>query len=346
MIGYGRAKAEYNFWPEDFPRLESTADCARAYGELRLAGAVPDREARERLMESPQCLDADRVLHDTGMADSGKGKLSRPVECLRQLDPGAFTERQETGDCVSHGLRNCGDLTRACDIVILKQPEIWIARGATENLYGARGWSGQGANCSTLANYAHKQGGFLVRKNYQDLGIDLSQYNAVIGDRWGGRGVPAAVTAEGAKHQLRYLARVQTWEQARDFAANGYGLFWCAGIAYSEDRDANGVAGRTRGGWSHSQAMGLIFDDTDWAHQNYDGPLIGIAQSWGAGFASGGWNTERYGAAHGSLSLLRVSVLNEVLRNGDVWALGDFNGFEKRIDRLPDWGATEYLGTS
>lgn len=344
MIGYGRAKAEYNFWPEDFPLLESTADCVRAYGELRLAGAVPDPAAREKLMASSRCLDADAVLHAAGMADSGKGILSRSVDCLRSLDRGMYTERQETGDCVSHGLRNCGDLTRACEIIVQKQQEDWVSRGATEALYGARGWSGQGANCSTLADWAHEQGGWLVRKNYADLGVDLTEYSPDIGIRWGGRGVPNDVTAEAAKHSMRYLSRVKAWEQARDFAANGYGLFWCAGIAYSEQRDENGVAQRTRGGWSHSQAVGMIFDDSPWAHEHYGEALFGIAQSWGDGFASGGWNVERYGPEHGSVSLLKVSVLNEVLRNGDVWAVGDFDGFKKKIDKLQDWGAADYLG--
>lgn len=333
----------HSWWPEGF-ELRSTEDCVRAYGELRLAGAIPDREAMEELEASEYCLDADSVLHSLGMADSGKGRLTvEPYKCYLTLDPGAYTERQTTGDCVSHGLRNAIDVTRAVEILIAKQLELWLARGATEPLYGARGHGGQGANCGTLANWACTKGGLLVRKNYVELGIDLSKYNSSIGAKWGGRGVPEAVRAEAAKTPCRYLARVKTWEEARDFAANGYGLFWCAGIAYSGSRDENGVARLTSGSWAHSQKVCHIFDDSEWAHEKYGQALFGIAQSWGTGFASGGWNAERYGPANGSVSLLRVEVLQRVLRTGAVYALGDFQGFKKQVDKLPDFGGSTYL---
>lgn len=339
---YGDPK-KFSVWPSDYGPLQSTADCVKAYAQDRLMGAIPNREATEALVASAYCLDADRVLHESGMADSAKGKLTKTIDCLRQLDPELFTERQTDGDCVSHGTRNGGDVTRACDIVAFGQPEAFVARGATEPFYGARGGSFVGANCSVLVRWASQEGGCLVRKDYPELGVNLSKYDSSIGDRWGARGVPEPVRAEAAKHPFRYMARVTTWEQYRDFAGNGYGLLWCAGISYSEQRDANGVARLTREGWSHSQANGFIFDDSPWAYENYREPVFGIAQSWGIGFASGGWNTERYGPAHGSVSLLPVSVLNLVLRTGDVWALGDFDGFKKKIDKLPDSGAGSYL---
>lgn len=333
----------HSWWPDEL-RLTSTEDCIDAYANKRLAGAMPDPEALEELEASPYCLDADSVLHSLGMADSGKGLLNAaPYKALLSLDSGAYTERQTTGDCVSHGNRNAVDVSRACEIVIKGELELWIARGATEPIYGARGHGGQGANCQTLANWVCTKGGLLVRKNYPELDLDLSKYDSSIGSRWGSRGVPEAVRAEAAKTPCRYLARIKTWEEARDFAANGYGIFWCAGIAYSGSRDENGVAKLTNGSWAHSQHNCMIFDDSEWAHEKYGEALFGIAQSWGTGFASGGWNAERYGPAHGSVSLLRVSVLTRVIRSGWVAAIGDFQGFKKQADKLKDFGAGTYL---
>ena len=60
-------------------------------------------------------------------------------------DPGALgKEAQTTGDCVSHGSRTSRDVTRSVEIHIDGEPEEYVARGATEPTYGARGHGGQG----------------------------------------------------------------------------------------------------------------------------------------------------------------------------------------------------------
>ena len=108
---------------------------------------------------------------------SGEGKLSLPFKSLLKFDEGfGPSERQTTGDCVSHSTRNAIDLTRAVEIDVKKEPESFLVRSATEGIYQSRGHKRQGMSCSVAARYAHQKGGILLRKNYGS--IDLSVYNS------------------------------------------------------------------------------------------------------------------------------------------------------------------------
>ena len=99
--------------------------------------------------------------------NSGKGKLSTPYKSVLKFDKNPYNERQTTGDCVSHGTRNACDVSRAVEIDVHRDREAWLARGATEAIYGARGHGGQGMSCARAATFVSETGGILVRKNYE-----------------------------------------------------------------------------------------------------------------------------------------------------------------------------------
>ena len=123
--------------------------------------------------------------------ESGKGKLSLPFKCLLKFDPEfGPQEKQTTGDCVSHSTRNAIDVTRSVEIES-GDPEGFIARGATEAIYGYRGHGGQGMACSRAARFVNDQGGIMLRKDYGF--VDFSTYNSAIGEKWGRKGVPSNV---------------------------------------------------------------------------------------------------------------------------------------------------------
>ena len=186
------------------------------------------------------------------IADSGKGKLSTPFKSVLKFDKNAYIERQTTGDCVSHATRNGCDVTRAVEIDIKGDKESWVARGATEAIYGARGHGGQGMSCSRAATFVSKTGGVLVRKNYPGV-ADFSKYNGGMGAKWGARGLPDKVIDEADNHQVRTVSLIRTVEEARDALANGYGLSVCSGYGFSNRRDSKGFA-RKSGSWAHAMA--------------------------------------------------------------------------------------------
>ena len=203
---------------------------------------------------------------------SGKGKLSTPYKSVLKFDKNPYNERQTTGDCVSHGTRNACDVSRAVEIDVNGEHESWIAKGATEAIYGARGWSGEGMSCARAAEFVSKIGGIVVRKNYPGI-ADFSKYNGNLGAGWGSRGLPDKVMDLANDHQIKTASLVRTIEEARDALANGYGLAVCSNYGFSNKRDKKGIS-NVSGSWGHCMAW-IACDDTG------SEPLFLVQNSWG-----------------------------------------------------------------
>jgi hypothetical protein len=203
---------------------------------------------------------------------TGKGKLSTPYKSVLKFDKNPYNERQVTSDCVSHSTRNAVDVTRAVEIDVKRNREAWIARGATEAIYGARGHGGQGMSCARAAEFVSKYGGVLVRKNYKGV-IDLTKYQGMLGAGWGGRGLPDKVIDLANDHQVKTVSLVRTVEEARDALANGYGISVCSMYGFSNKRDSKGFA-KPQGSWAHAMAW-IACDDTG------SEPAFLVQNSWG-----------------------------------------------------------------
>lgn len=261
--------------------------------------------------------------------DSGKGKLSTPFKSVLFFDKDAYEEKQVTGDCVSHGTRNAVDVSRAVQIHLKGALESWMARGATEAIYGCRGHGGQGMSCSRATEFVNKLGGVAIRKNYEGV-VDLTKYQGMLGAGWGGRGgVPAALVAILKQNQVKTVSLIRSVEEARDAIANGYGVCCCSGQGFSSTRDSNGFA-RAQGSWSHAMA---------WTACDDASPRKGfmIQQSWGK-WNSGG-DTE-WGLAPGAF-MAEYDVCERMIRGGGTFAYSNVVGFPAQ--KLPDYGTSSYL---
>ena len=93
------------------------------------------------LRPSPQDIDAvDRQLTKTQgsplfsdlaphLVGSGEGKVSAPFLSVMKFAPNAFgDDRQTTGDCTSHAIRNACDISRAVEIDIKREMEDYVRR--------------------------------------------------------------------------------------------------------------------------------------------------------------------------------------------------------------------------
>ena len=259
---------------------------------------------------------------------SGEGKLSLPYKSLLKFDKGfGPSERQTTGDCVSHSTRNAIDLTRAVEIDVKKEPESFLTRSATEGIYQSRGHKRQGMSCSVAARYAHQKGGILLRKNYGS--IDLSVYNSKIGAN---HLIPMEIYVDEAnKHRVKTVSMITTIEEARDALANGYGISVCSGYGFSSRRDVNGIAKRGKG-WSHAMAW-IACADTRKVHRE---TLFLVQNSWGR------WNSgpKTHGQPDGSF-WIRESDARAMLASRGSWVFSDVNGFPAR--ELPNYGTIDFL---
>lgn len=263
------------------------------------------------------------------LINSGKGKLSTPYKSVLKFDKKAYEERQTTGDCVSHGTRNACDISRAVEIDVHGEREAWIARGATEAIYGARGHGGQGMSCSRAAEFVSKNGGILLRKNYKNV-ADFSKYNGNLGAGWGARGLPDVVIDAANDHQIKTVSLIKTVEEARDALANGYGLAVCSSYGFSNKRDKKGIS-NVSGSWAHCMAW-IACDDTG------SEPLFLVQNSWGK------WNDgghPEWGPIPDGSFLIRAEAAAGMLAQNGSYAFSNFDGFP--VQKLPSYDFDIYL---
>lgn len=299
------------------------------YNEYRkgFSGCIWEQHIFERLMETSKYAyftDGSKKIKNTG-----KNKLSTPYKSVLKFDKKAYTERQTTGDCVSHGTRSACDISRAVEIDINGEKESWIARGATEAIYGARGHSGQGMSCSRAADFVSKTGGIIVRKNYPGV-ADFTKYNGNLGAGWGGRGLPDKVIDIADDHKIRTVSLIRTVEEARDALANGYGIAVCSSYGFSNKRDNKGFA-RVSGSWAHCMAW-TACDDTNGE------PAFLVQNSWGI------WNSgghPEWGPIPDGSFLIHADTAEGMLKQNGSYAFSDFDGFPPQ--KLPDYGFVDYL---
>ena len=284
------------------------------YYRSGFVGSICDKEDVRKLMKELPMPVFGAAAYE--LSNSGKGKLSLPFKALIKFDPGfGPSERQTTGDCVSHSTRNAIDITRAVEIVN-GENEDFLARGATEAIYQSRSHSGQGMTCSGAARYVHQTGGILIRKDYGD--IDLSTYNSSLGAK---KRIPKNVyITEAKKHQVRTISNVRTVDEARDALANGYALSVCSGYGFSSRRDANGIAKRS-GGWNHAMAW-IACDDS---RKTLNETLFLVQNSWGV------WNSgpKLHDQPDGSF-WIREKDARGMLSGGGAWVFSDVEGFPAR----------------
>ena len=288
----------FEFWPDDAVDLEP-AKVADLYAN-GFAGAYMDDAATEAFesfinAQSFGSLDGSAVSHANGIAGSGEGRLVIPFVFIEEMLLGCLPgPGQERGDCVSWGSKNACLTTLICDIKSGKPdeetghveglPEIpaaGVKNGAlsSEAIYWYRGYNGDGWQCEKAAQVVCQESAIWIRKPYPDLDIDLTKYSGGLAGKYGAKSPPAKITEAGRKHLIRTSTRLKSFEEVRDFLANGYGISTCGGEGFSSTRDKNGVSKR-KGSWSHAMAY-IGADDRDEIKKEYGEPLVLIQNSWG-----------------------------------------------------------------
>jgi hypothetical protein len=295
--------------------FKTPRDLLKAYKEGFVGSYCDPKDLDKLLGELPHPLFGAAAYDLSG---SGKGKLALPFKNLLKFDAGfGPSERQVVGDCVSHATRNAIDVTRSCEIINGEREE-FIARGATEGIYGSRGHGGEGMTCSGAARFVNKTGGLLIRQKYGS--IDLSTYQGRLAASWGRGGTPEALVQAAKKHQVKTISLINTVEQARDALANGYSISVCSSSGFSSRRDQYGIASRS-GSWAHAMAW-IAMDDTQ---EVYKETLFLVQNSWGT------WNNgpKRHDQPDGSFWIRERDAASMLGENGS-WVFSDVDGFPPR----------------
>lgn len=303
-------------------------DIVKEY-EDGLPGYIQD--VRERI----QFLESQKVPYfsEGNIKDSGKGKRALLWQYYTQFDKGAFTERQTTGDCVSHGSRNARDISRCCRILVRKEPFDFYKRGATEPTYGARGHSGQGMSPARASRF-ERDTGYLVREKYD--ACDLTKYKSSIGSGWGRGGVPDAVKELCNAQKVNNIQNIKSQEDLMDAMINGYAAHSGQSAGWSGTPSSRNVHER-KSSWNHDMCI-CGYDDTKefWPFRVWF-----IANSWGA------WNKpvkdwpKSFPKPPPGLIVTTDDDFNVCVSSGDCWVYGGVDGFPPQ--KLPDFGTIGML---
>ncbi len=308
--------------------FQTPEQVAAAY-ENGLPGWQFDQETMDTLMADRKAtLFAEAAPH---LAGAGKGQMALLWRSREKFDPGAFGEEsQTTGDCVSHGSRNAREVTRSVEIHIKREPEEFYKRAATEPTYGARGHGGQGMDPAKATRFEADYG-FLFRQKYSF--VDLTQYDARIGDRWGSTGVPQAVRKECGKHNVGQWIAPTTVDQVKDLLFAGYGLHSGQSFGVRPTSDSRGIAVPS-GSWSHDLAT-VGYDDT---REVYPVCVFLVANSWGRwNQRPKVWPEDRYGPwPEGSFWLAEDVYARHFVGSQSIFAYADIRGVPQK--KLPDYG--------
>jgi len=278
-----------------------TFDPLREYSR-GLRGAIADPRSDEvfadSILRAGGNPDGDAVAHEWGFADLGKDKLTATWMHVESQFPGCWPgPGQAVGDCVSHGCKNACLTTLGCELAAGKPDEVTgkiegkpeisaegIAQGvlSTEAIYWYRypqmGRSMDGWICSAAAREVTTNAGLWIRKDYPELGFNLTKYSAGNIRHYLGRRPPEQVTKQGQQHLIRTATNVKGFEQVRDFLAAGYGVFFCSSLGWSNSRNEDGVS-YPRGSWAHSQSW-IGFDQRPETVRKYKEPLVLVLNSW------------------------------------------------------------------
>jgi hypothetical protein len=310
--------------------LSTPADCLKAY-EDGLPGWQFDMRANIQFLDTQKY----QYFSEPNIRGSGIGKRALLWQYAKKLDANCFTEKQTTGDCVSHGSRNARDITRAVEILVKKEPEDWFKMGATEPTYGARGHGGEGMSPGRASQF-ERDVGFLARHKYDGV-VDLTKYNSSIGSRWGSSGVPQNVQDLCKKNKVGVISQVRTQEDLMDAMFNGYAAHSGQYAAWTTGSNSKGVHGRAAGGWNHDMCL-CGYDDSK---EFFPFRVWMIANSWG------GWNQKpsgwpkEYGEWVPGMILTTAEDFNVCVESGDCWVYGSIDGYPPQ--RLPDYGTVGLL---
>lgn len=263
-----------------------------------------------------------------GLVGSGKGKTCLPYKHVLYFDPLFYDEGQTTLDCTSFGTRGAIDGTRCFEIKEGFEAETFLKRGATEGIYGARGYGGGGMDPARAAEWVHEEGGVLLRQKYGS--IDLTTYNGSVGQMWGARGIPKEILIAAAEHRVREIAPITSVAEARDALANGYFLSCGSGYGFTRTKDKRGFCRRSKG-WNHCMHWTGFSD-------GYYGECAFVIQNSWKDYLDGG--EPDWGPLPTSAFLVHEEDAAGMIAQRGMWAFSMVDGWQAR--ELKDFGTSDF----
>ncbi len=237
--------------------------------------------------------------------------------------------QKNVGSCVGYGTTIALDVVAASNVFHRKQlNQIWLSRCNPDAIYAITRADNLGRWDGSTGAWAAdniQQYGTLHHLEYGSH--DLRSTQPTDGRAWSSSGLPKELLEAAGEHKAINCALVKNPEECKAALQNGYAIFICSGISYSETRDSNGFSRRTPQGWAH--CMGLFA---------YRGKASGkegflIINSWGNNWNQGPvWPDDM---PHGAF-WITPEDLQVQLNADDSYAIGGYDGFKRRVIKWDD----------
>ena len=261
---------------------------------------------------------------NAGIRNSGKGKRVLLWKAYEAVTGQPFKcHEQEIGDCVSHGFTLGAEVLATWEIHVLRQREKWLGKFSTEVTYGlSRVEIGGGrirgdGSTGAWGSLALTRYGVIRRGVYGS--VDLSRYRPDLAKRFGDQGVPDDLETIAKERPVKTATLCTSYSQAIDAMANGYPVVVCSNRGFNMRRDRDGFL-KPFGSWPHCM-MFFGYDDSS------SRKGVCIANSWPPSWVSG--PDHALGQPEGCF-WADASVVDAMLKQGDSYALSDFDGYPAR----------------
>lgn len=267
--------------------------------------------------------------HNQAIKGSGEGKIVFLHNAFERVT-GRKYEPHDQGapDCVSQAYALGVDFLQAVQIILKRMPYKWVAKTATEPIYGGSrvevgGYGGMGGGSTGHwgAEWLVKYG-VLLRQKYPG-GYDFSRYDARKAVEYGRSGCPDSLEPTARLHPVKTVAICKSYSEMCDCISNGNPVVVCSNVGFGEGtcrRDSEGFLTRKRRPWYHAMLFGG-YDDA------YRRPGALCFNSWGYNWVAG---PTRHNQPSGTF-FIDASTVDAMLRQGDSFALSSFVGFPRMI---------------
>lgn len=287
-------------------------------------GWAPNKESLEdfiRRHRYPYLSQTNAAIKGTGEGKKAFLHLAYERVAGRQFEP----HDQQAPDCVSQAAALAVDFLAAVQIAIHRLPQRWVAKTATEPIYGgsrveiAGGVKGGGSTGHWAAEWVQRYG-TLHRIQYPG-GYDFTEYNAQLAIELGETGCPDSLEPISKLHPVKKTAICRSYEEARDCIFNGHPVMVCSNVGFGEGkckRDSDGFLTRGRRPWWHAMLLGAYDDE-------YRRPGCLCYNSWGYDWV--------YGPTRGhqppGTFWIDAETVDLMLSQGDSFAFSAYQGFPK-----------------
>ena len=261
---------------------------------------------------------------------TGKGKKAFLHLAYERVSGQKYVPHHQGGpDCVSQAAALGVDFLASVQIAIKRAPQRWVAKAATEPIYGGSRVEIGGGNLSGGGSTGHwaaewlSSYGSLLRQEYP-TGHDFRRYDASKAAKYGEQGCPDSLEPIAKLHPVKKVAICRSYADLCDLVYNGMPVMVCSNVGFgssgSRTRDSEGFLTRKRRAWYHA----MLFGGYDDAYRR-KGALC--FNSWGERWIDGPVR----GPQPTSTFWVDANTVDSMLRQGDSFAFSAYVGIPRVV---------------